>query len=279
MDLQELETKYPLLISYMETNNYSWQFVKHVRDEIKWILRKSGNYHWKTFDDIYQTCLEKWSNKNTLRCKRYRLSIIKRFALESGMPDGLIHARKPSFYDELCTDFKSFIDIYRNAIKMKYTAPIHYHKSCVCSVCSLGLRLQKRGVCSLELITEKDVMDVFINEAKLFRSYHLKRETAFAFKMCDPFYPEGTCSKILSYLPEVSHTKRNVNIQYLTKDEITKIKSVLEDDFLLSLQNKAIGLLAFHTGLRSCDIAALTFDPIDWENDLIRIVQQKTGTP
>lgn len=53
---------------------------------------------------------------------------------------------------------------------------------------------------------------------------------------------------------------------------------MLEDDFSLSLQNKAIGLLAFHTGLRSCDIAALTFDQIDWENDF-RIVQQKIGMP
>lgn len=279
MDLQELEIKYPLLISYMEANNYSWQYVKHVRNEIKWILRESGNYHWKTFDDIYQTCLEKWSNKNTLRYKRYMLSVIKRFALESGMPDGLIHVHKPSFYDELCTDFKRFIDTYRNAIKMKYATPIHYHKSCVCSVCSFLLRLQKQGVRSLELITEKDVMDVFINDDRLCRSYHLKRETALAFKICAPFYPAGICSKVSSYLPEVSHTRRNVNIQYLTKDEITKIKFVLEDDFSLSLQNKAIGLLAFYTGLRSCDIAALTFDQIDWENDLIRIVQQKTGTP
>ena len=69
------------------------------------------------------------------------------------------------------------------------------------------------------------------------------------------------------------------NIQYLTKNEIEKIKFVLEDNFSLSFQNKAIGLLAFYTGLRSCDIAALTFDQIDWENDLIRIIQQKTGTP
>ena len=53
----------------------------------------------------------------------------------------------------------------------------------------------------------------------------------------------------------------------------------MEDDSSLSLQHKAIGLLAFYTGLRSSDIVALTFDQIDWDNDLIRIIQQKAGIP
>ncbi|MDR0603091.1 MAG: hypothetical protein LBG80_02160 [Bacteroidales bacterium] len=51
MDLQELKTKYPLLISYMEAHNYSRQYIKHVKNEIKW--NKFENYHWKTYDDIY----------------------------------------------------------------------------------------------------------------------------------------------------------------------------------------------------------------------------------
>jgi hypothetical protein len=97
MDLQELKTKYPLLISYMEAHNYSRQYVKHVRNEIKWILNESGNYHWKTYDDIYQTCLEKWTNKNTLKYKRVILQVIKRFNLESAMPDGSRHAHRASF--------------------------------------------------------------------------------------------------------------------------------------------------------------------------------------
>jgi integrase len=137
--------------------------------------------------------------------------------------------------------------------------------------------LQKQGVNSLEHITEKNVMDVFTNDERLCQSYHFKRETAYVFKICSPFYPSGICSKVLSYLPEARNVRKN--IQYLTKDEVKKIKFVLENDSSLSLQNKAIVLLAFYTGLRSCDIAALTFEQIDWNNDLIRIIQQKTGAP
>jgi len=277
MDLQELKTKYPLLISYMEDQNYSRQYIRHIKNESLWILRESGNYDWKTYDDIYQTCVEKYTNKYTLNYKRRMLLVIKRFILESVVPDGSRHTHKPSYYDGLCVDFKHFIDIYRNVIKTKYAKPFHYHKSYECSACSFLSRLQKQGVYSLEHISEKNVMDVFTNDARLCRSYHFKRETASVFKICAPFYPAGICSKILSYLPEIRNVRKN--IQYLTKDEIEKIKFALEDDSSLSLQNRAIGLLAFYTGLRSCDIAALTLDQIDWENDLIRIVQQKTGTP
>lgn len=277
MELQELKTKYPLLISYMEAQNYSRQYIRHIKNESLWILRESGNYDWKTYDDIYQTCLEKYTNKYTLNYKRRMLLVIKRFILESVVPDGSRHAHKPSYYDGLYVDFKHFIDMYRNVIKTRYAKPLHYHKSCESSACSFLSRLQKQGVYSLEHITEKNVMDVFANDARLCRSYHFKRETASVFKICAPFYPAGICSKILSYLPEARNTRRN--IQYLTKTEIKKIKFVLENDSSLSLQNKAIGLLAFYTGLRSCDISTLTFDQIDWKNDLIRIIQQKTGTP
>ena len=69
-------------------------------------------YRWNTFDDIYQTCVEKWTNKNTLKYKRNMLPIIKRFTLESAFPDREIHAHRASYYDSLSDDFKSFIDTY-----------------------------------------------------------------------------------------------------------------------------------------------------------------------
>jgi site-specific recombinase XerD len=275
MDLQELKIKYPLLISYMEAKNYSQQYIRHVKNEIHWILNESGNCHWKTYDDIYQTYVRKYTNKNTLNYKRKMLLVIKLFALESVMPDGSIHAHRVSYYDGLCVEFRHFIDTYRNVIKAKYIKPFHYHKSYECSACSFLSRLQKQGVYSLEHITEKNVTEVFISDDKLCQSYHFKNDTAFVFKICAPFYQSGICSKVLSYLPAIRNKRRNV--QYLTKEEVTKIKSVLDDDSSLSLQNKAIGLLAFYTGLRSCDIAGLTLDQIDWENDLIRVIQQKTG--
>ena len=88
MDLQELKIKYPLLIFYMEAHNYSRQYIRHTKNEIKWILNESGNYHWKSFNDIYQTCVEKWTNKNTLKYKRNMLQVIRRFIIKNPICDG-----------------------------------------------------------------------------------------------------------------------------------------------------------------------------------------------
>jgi integrase len=245
--------------------------------EIKWILKESTHYHWKTFDDIYQTYVERWTNKNTLSGRLLRLRVIKRFVLESAMPDGLRHAPSPSNYNSLCAEFKHFIDIYRDAVKTKDEKSCRYNKVIEYSASSFLLRLQKQGISSLEHITEKNVLDVFNNDSRLTCSYKYKQTVSAAFNICIPFYPENTCSKIIIWLPAIQKIRKNV--QYLTKEEIKRFRYVLENDSSLSLQNKAIAMLAFYTGLRSCDIAALRFDQIDWGNDLIHIIQQKTGIP
>lgn len=274
MDLQNLRDTYPLLLSYMEAASYSKQYIKYIEKEILWIINESDHHVWQTYDDIYQTYVEKWENKTTLNHKKRRLLVIKRFDLESKMPDGLKHAHKSSAYDSLSTEFKDFIDTYRNLEGLGYSKT--YLKCTSYMVCSFLLNLQNKGVNSFNSITEKNVLDVFSLNGKICRSYNFKYAVEFAFRICLPFYKDEICSKILSYLPSLPHVKKNV--QYLTKEEIQQIKSVLEKDITLSLQNKAICLLALYTGMRSSDICSLTFKSIDWENDLIRIKQQKTGT-
>jgi len=82
----------------------------------------------------------------------------------------------------------------------------------------------------------------------------------------------------LAFLPALRETRKN--IQYLTSEEFQKIKEALTDDEnLLTLRDRAIGILVLYTGLRGCDIAGLTFDAIDWKRDIIYIRQQKTENP
>jgi integrase len=67
-------------------------------------------------------------------------------------------------------------------------------------------------------------------------------------------------------MPTIRNIKKNY--PYLTEDESSKIMSVLKDEFSgLSYRNRAIGLLALLCGLRSCDIAALKLDDINWEKE------------
>ena len=272
MDLQNLRDTYPLLLSYMEAESYSKQYIQYIEKDILWIINESSHYAWRSYDDIYQTYVDKWSNKTTLNHKKRRLLVIERFDLESKMPNGLKHAHKSSAYDSLSAEFKDFIDTYRNLEGLGYSKK--YLKNTSYMVCSFLLDLQNKGVNSFKSVTEESVLDVFSSDGKICRSYNFKYTVEFAFKTCLPFYGDGICSRMLSYLPALPHVKKNV--QYLTKEEMWRIKSVLEKDNTLSLQNKAICLLALYTGMRSSDICSLTFKSIDWDNDLIRIKQQKT---
>ena len=272
MDLRNLRATYPLLLSYMETESHSKQYIQYIEKDILWIINESSHYAWRSYDDIYQTYVDKWSNKTTLNHKKRRLLVIERFDLESKMPNGLKHAPKSSAYDSLSAEFKDFIDTYRNLEGLGYSKK--YLKNTSYMVCSFLLDLQNKGVNSFKSVTEESVLDVFSSDGKICRSYNFKYTVEFAFKTCLPFYGDGICSRMLSYLPALPHVKKNV--QYLTKEEMWRIKSVLEKDNTLSLQNKAICLLALYTGMRSSDICSLTFKSIDWDNDLIRIKQQKT---
>ena len=257
----------------MEAESYSKQYIQYIEKDILWIINESSHYAWRSYDDIYQTYVDKWSNKTTLNHKKRRLLVIERFDLESKMPNGLKHAHKSSAYDSLSAEFKDFIDTYRNLEGLGYSKK--YLKSTSYMVCSFLLDLQNKGINSFKSVTEESVLDVFSSDGKICRSYNFKYTVEFAFKTCLPFYGDGICSRMLSYLPALPHIKKNV--QYLTKEEMWRIKSVLEKDTTLSLQNKAICLLALYTGMRSSDICSLTFKSIDWDNDLIRIKQQKTN--
>jgi integrase len=82
----------------------------------------------------------------------------------------------------------------------------------------------------------------------------------------------------LAFLPALRETRKNV--QYLTSEEIQKVKDTLADgENTITLRDKAIGIIALYTGLRGCDIAGLTLGNIDWDRDLIYIRQQKTEAP
>lgn len=83
---------------------------------------------------------------------------------------------------------------------------------------------------------------------------------------------------MLFFLPATREARKN--IQYLTPQEAQNFLDAMDDmSNSLTLRDRAIGKLAYYTGLRSCDIAAMELASIDWKCDLIKIKQQKTKEP
>jgi len=62
-------------------------------------------------------------------------------------------------------------------------------------------------------------------------------------------------------------------------DEIKRMLDAVDKDSPVGKRDYAILLIATKLGLRSGDIKSLKFENLDWENNAIRISQEKTGEP
>ena len=81
---------------------------------------------------------------------------------------------------------------------------------------------------------------------------------------------------LLPEIPEHLPKKRDI-LKVYSDDEYNRILAHLDNAEDLSFRNKAITILAMNTGLRAADICSIRLQDIDWEHNIIHIVQQKTG--
>jgi len=280
MNIQNLQEKYPKLIFEMKENGYSGLYISRIESEIRHIIRQAGAKGWKSYTDVYFEYAKISKSPAYLSMKRTVLGLIENYETYEINPGSrAIHkiARKTS-YDSLTGEFKSLIDHYKKVEKCngKKASTIYTESH---NATTFLLALQQKGMNTLEKITENGVLEIFTNQqGHPSHGYSCKKSISVILKVGISFFPEHICERILSYLPTLREKRKN--IEYLTNKEISRIKFVLtEKESSLSLRDKAIGLLALYTGLRSCDIAGLSMNNIDWSNDLIKIRQQKTNVP
>ncbi len=279
MDFKNLYKHHQELLFYMESNGYSELYISRFRDEIDWILRNVGAKQWASYTDIYFEYTHISHSKDYLRNKRTIIGAIEQFDLYGNYPNG--RRRHTLFsrgaYHLLVPEFQELIDFYCKAEEKrgKKDSTIYNESH---HAASFLLALQKDGADSLENVTEDQVLSFFVSEeGVLIKSCSYKKNIAAVFK-AGLAWNEKQCGRILCFLPALRETRKN--IQYLTGEEISRIRAALDDcGNGLTLRDRAIGMLLMYTGLRSCDVAGMTLDAVDWENDRIHIHQQKTETP
>jgi integrase len=277
MNIKNLQATHHKLISFMQDAGYSKSYISKVSREIRYILANAENYGWTSYAEIFRQRENQNLSKSTLYNTRIALRLIENYDKNGKYPNGILQGNLNRKYDLLIEEFKAIIDGYlvvaeTSGIKEK---TINTRSHCAASFL---LHLQNEGCRSLHDITEKAVLSAFVTDSgTILRSSSAKKSIAAVFKACTPQNPE-IFTKLLLFLPQLRTARKN--IQYLTSDEISKVKQVLNDKATaLSLRDKAIAMLVLYTGLRKCDIAGLKISSIDFDNDLINIVQQKTGVP
>lgn len=277
MDLQNLKEHYGELISFMEKNGYSEHYIRLFREEIRHILSHAEGNSWESYRDIYLDYLKSPHSENYLRNKRTIIGALEQFDVFGRFPDG---RRRHSLFERgtyhlLEPEFQELIDFYcqyeRQRGKKETTIRGESHNAA-----SFLFQMQEQGARCLEDITEESVLSFFVSEeGSLIKSCSYKKNIAAVFK-AGLKWKAQQCRRILALLPMLRETRKN--IQYLTADEIIVLRDAAAQEGM-SVRNRAILLLLIFTGLRGCDIAALTLDAVDWEKETILISQQKTEAP
>lgn len=91
-------------------------------------------------------------------------------------------------------------------------------------------------------------------------------------------YENNYTAEDLSYIIPRSNYKRQAQLpSTYTEEEITNMLGVIDRANPQGKRDYAMVSLSAYLGLRSSDVCQLTFDEIDWDNDLIKLNQKKTG--
>jgi len=90
-------------------------------------------------------------------------------------------------------------------------------------------------------------------------------------------YQKAHVNKDFSFaVPSIRHSRECTIPSAFSKDEVEKVLNCIDRCNVKGKRDYAVILLAARLGLRSSDISGLTFTNLNWEQNLIEIVQDKT---
>ena len=135
-----------------------------------------------------------------------------------------------------------------------------------------NLSLHLKGIDAIAELTEANVMD-FFSSLKNNQSQRLFVIRAF----CKYLYHEGYVKfELGTFLEGVRSPRREKLPSVYTAQEIEQIGNAIDRSSYNGRRQYAIFLLASRLGLRVSDIIRLRFSDVDWDKNIIRIVQWKT---
>lgn len=141
------------------------------------------------------------------------------------------------------------------------------------------LFLEKRNITHLDMIFIKDVYE-FMASLKCYEKAtinHTMRAVRYYLKFC---YENKMMEKeMFSMIPNPYYNRQSRLPSAYSSDEVAKLLESIDLGNPCGIRDYTIILLIARLGLRSSDVANLRFSNIDWGNDVIRIIQVKTGIP
>lgn len=139
--------------------------------------------------------------------------------------------------------------------------------------------LKKKNISSLDALSLKDVLD-FMTSLSCYEKptvNHTMRAVRYYLKYC---YENGFMNtEMFSKLPNPHYNRQSRLPSSYTENEVKKLLDSINLGNPCGIRDYAIILLIARLGLRSSDVENLRFSNIDWEKEVIRLTQVKTGNP
>ncbi len=112
----------------------------------------------------------------------------------------------------------------------------------------------------------------------LTRERGLSHETIRQYGFLRYLHREGVCQRDLSRIVDWPRSYRLAEIpRSITMDEVQRVLSGVDRRTPVGKRDYAMMLLLVTYGLRAREVAALTFDDLDWEHDRLRVPNRKAG--
>lgn len=278
LNLCNLKENYHLLIDFMKEGGdykYSDRYVKDVEREI--LLLLNSDLIFDSYEDYY---LYRVKNLKSSKPRNIRyITLIMNFDLYGIYPNGkqmkhhlFEYENRFVFSEEfqyVLDSYNEMVDFYKKGEKTRYDQ--------ILELKHFLAFMQENGILTLHEIKEKNVVSYFMNDDnQIIRGYSCRYRLRSALITVAPRFKE--CNRILCFIPYLK--KHRKNIQYLTDDEISVLKDVVINGHEnVSFKGRALLSFFIYTALRAVDVSNIKLQDIDWNNEVIHIIQSKTGKP
>lgn len=167
---------------------------------------------------------------------------------------------------------KKYLKYVQNReISEEYAYRLHYEAK------KFLIYLFSRKIQSVSQITNEDIYSYISTLEKY--SPNMRYETASKIRIFFKFLYINSFTKLdLSFVvPKVKINHNNIPSNIWTSEEIETILNIIDRNTSIGKRDYAIVMIMTMLGLRFADIKELKFENIDWQKNIISIVQSKTN--
>lgn len=269
--------------SYMTDLGYSPNTMRHFRE--CWnVLKKHATSHGEIIltNELGMTFLkehykiEMYSHKLSSYKNLIRRAVMLLLEYQT---TGEIFKRQPSKEHEFPDGFRVIAEHYISHIsndKDLSLGTIRNHRRCIERFASFMVNHEITNISLLKIENINNYLQTFSGYARSYIAstiHILKAFTSYAFENC------VMDKDFLNSWPVVTVMKDRDIPKIFSADEIVRILKAVDCGNARGKRDFALLMLATHYGLRVSDVKALKFSNLDFVNNAIDIVQQKTKKP